>query len=292
MSFTNKGGSKMKKYFQLVAGILLLALFPICAAQAKDIVKFGSDVLVDTNMTIEEVVVFGANITVNGTVQKDVVAIGGNIFLGPSAKVGKEVVCIGGAIHKERGAQIGDNEVEMNIPGLSSLIGFSTTSNWVGWALAFKIFSFIGFVALALLIVAVIPKPFGLISTNVQQNTLKAILLGVLGLVALVPLGIFLAITIIGLPLVALEIFIVGIAFLLGYIAIAQLIGDRIAWLLKRPALNALWVTLLGLLTLWLIGWVPVLGSVVKAVAILLGFGGVLATLFTSRKRVRVENAL
>ncbi len=282
----------MKKYFQITSGILLLALFLICDAQAKEIVKFGSDVIVDNNMTVKEVEVFGANITVNGTVQKDVVAIGGDVLLGPTAKVGKEVISIGGAIHKEPGAHIGDNEVELNIPGLSSLIGFSTTTNWVGWALTFKIFSFIGFVALALVIVAVIPKPFGLISTNVQQNTLKAILLGVLGLVALVPLAIFLAITIIGLPLVALEIFIVGIAFLVGYIAIAQLVGDKIAVLLKRPALNALWVTLLGLLTLWLIGWVPVIGSVVKAVAILLGFGGVLATLFTSRKRVRVENAL
>ena len=282
----------MKKYFQITSGILLLALFLICDAQAKEIVKFGSDIIVDKNMTVKEVVVFGANITINGTVQKDVVAIGGDVLLGPTAKVGKEVISIGGAIHKEPGAHIGDNEVELNIPGLSSLIGFSTTTNWVGWALTFKIFSFIGFVALALVIVAVIPKPFGLISTNVQQNTLKAILLGVLGLVALVPLAIFLAITIIGLPLVALEIFIVGIAFLVGYIAIAQLVGDKIAVLLKRPALNALWVTLLGLLTLWLIGWVPVIGSVVKAVAILLGFGGVLATLFTSRKRVRVENAL
>ena len=282
----------MKKYFRLIAGILLLVLFPICDAQAKDIVKFGSDVIIDKNMTVNEVVVFGANITVNGAVQKDVVAIGGDVFLGPTAKVGQEVVSIGGAIHKESGAQVGDNEVELTIPGLSSLIGFSTKTNWVGWALAFKVLTFIGFVALALVIVAIIPKPFDLISTNVQQNSLKAILLGILGLAALVPLGVFLAITIIGLPLVALEIFLVGITFLVGYIAIAQLVGDKIAVLLKRPALNALWVTLLGLLTLWLIGWVPFLGSLVKAVVIVLGFGGVLATLFTSRNRVGVENAL
>ena len=106
---------------------------------------------------------------------------------------------------------------------------------------------------------------------RVQQNTLKALLLGILGLVVLVPLAVFLAITVIELPLVALEVFIVGIAFLVGYITIAQLIGDKIAALLKRPALNALWVTLLGLLILWLIGWVPFLGSLVKAVVIVLG---------------------
>ena len=135
----------MKPKLLLISAIISLTLFPITDARAKEIVKFGSDVVVDESMTVKEVVVFGANITVNGTVQKDVVAIGGNIFLGPTAKVGKEVVSIGGVIQKEPGAQIGDNEVELNIPGLSSLIGFSTTTNWVGWALAFKIFTFIGF---------------------------------------------------------------------------------------------------------------------------------------------------
>jgi hypothetical protein len=48
----------------------------------------------------------------------------------------------------------------------------------------------------------------------------------------------------------------------------------------------------MGLLALWLIGWVPFLGSLVKAAVIVLGFGGVLATLFTSRKRFQVDSAL
>ena len=81
-----------------------------------------------------------------------------------------------------------------------------------------------------------------------------------------------------------------GIAFLVGYIAIAQLIGDKIAALMKRPALGVIWLTVMGLLALWLIGWVPF--QIVKAAVIVLGFGGVLTTLFTSRKRVQVDSAL
>jgi len=282
----------MKRYFQLIAVILPLALFPISGAQAKEIVRFGSDVFVDENMTVEKVVAIGGSITVNGTVKDEVVAIGGNISLGPKAKVGSEVVAIGGAIQKEKGAQVGDDEVELNIPGLSSLIGFSTTTNWVGWALAFKIITFIGFLAFACLVVAVIPRPFDLISATVQQDTLKVILWGTLGLIVLIPLAIFLVITVIGLPLVVLEFIFAGGAFLVGYIAVAQLIGNKMAGFMKRPSLNVLWVTLLGLLALWLIGWVPFLGLLVKAAVTVLGFGGVLATLFTSRKRVQVENAL
>jgi hypothetical protein len=150
----------------------------------------------------------------------------------------------------------------------------------------------LGFLALAVLLVAVLPKPFNLISNNVQQNLGKVILWAVLGLVVLVPLAFFLVISVVGIPLIALEVFLVGIAFLVGYIAIAQLIGDKIAALMKRPALSVIWVTLMGLLAIWLISWVPFLGSLVNAVVIVLGFGGVLATLFTSRKRVQVGSAL
>ena len=118
-----------------------------------------------------------------------------------------------------------------------------------------------------------------------------------------IPLAIFLAILVIGIPLIGLEIFLVGIAFLVGYIAIAQLIGDKIAAFMQRPALGVIWLTVMGLLALWLLSWAPFLGSLVKAVVIVLGFGGVLATLFTpypmvatpgftSRKRVQVDNAL
>ena len=150
----------------------------------------------------------------------------------------------------------------------------------------------LGFLALAVLLVALLPKPFDLITDNVQQNLGKVILWAILGLVVLVPLAIFLAISVVGIPLIALEVFLAGIAFLVGYIAIAQLIGDKIAALIKRPALSVIWLTVIGLLALWLIDWVPFLGSLVKAVAIVLGFGGVLTTLFTSRKRVQVQNAI
>lgn len=148
-----------------------------------------------------------------------------------------------------------------------------------------------GFLAFAVLLVAIMPKSFDLITDNVQQNFGKVILWAILGLVVLVPLAFFLLISVVGIPLIALEVLLAGIAFIVGYIAIAQLIGDKIAALMKRPALSVIWLTVVGLLALWLIGWVPVLGSIVKFLAIVLGFGGVLATLFTSRKNVQLENA-
>ena len=282
----------MKKHFQIAAVILPLVLVPLVSANAKDKVRIGGDVVVDQGTEVKDAVAVGGSVTVNGKVRDSAVAVGGAVILGPNAVIGKDVVSIGGAVKQAQGSVIHGDIVEMNIPGISALIPFFFEDTSSSWFWTFKIVSLLGFLALAVLVVALVPKPFNLITDNVQQNLGKIILWGILGLVVLIPLTVFLTISVIGIPLIALEVVLAGIAFLVGYIAIAQLIGDKIAALMKRPALNVIWLTVMGLLALWLIGWVPFLGSLVKAMAVLLGFGGVLATLFNLRKRLQIENAL
>ena len=282
----------MKRYLHLIAIILPLVLFPLVSANARDKVRIGGDVFVDEETEVKDAVAVGGSVTVNGKVRKSAVAVGGSVIVGPNAVIGKDVVSIGGAVQQAQGSKIHGDVVELNIPGVSALIPFFSEDTSSSWFWILKFVSLLGFLAFAVLLVAVVPRPFNLISDNVQQNLGKVILWAVLGLVVLVPLAFFLVISVVGIPLIALEVFLAGIAFLVGYIAIAQLIGDKMAAAIKRPALNVIWLTLMGLLALWLIGWVPILGSLVKAAAIILGFGGVLATLFTSRKRVQIENAL
>lgn len=275
----------MKKWiaFFLLVG-LPLAFLPVAGAKVRDIVKIGGDVVVKEGMTVGDAVAVGGDVTVNGVVEDNVVAVGGSVILGSKAVVGGNVVSVGGAIKKEEGARVRSDIVEVNIPGVSSVIRTVSKGKWRGWSWAFSIISFIGLLALALLIVAIIPKPFGLISATVQKNTLKVTLWGILGLVLIVPLAILLAISVVGIPLIPLEIILVSCAFLVGYIAVAQIIGRKVAAALKRPDLNILWGTFWGLITLWVIGWVPVLGWFVKAVASLLGFGGVIATLLRTTR--------
>jgi hypothetical protein len=271
--------------------VLSLVLLPATGALANDRVRIGGDVVVEKGMTVKDAVAVGGNVTVNGVVKKSAVAVGGSIFLGPDAVVRKDVVCIGGFIDKQEGARIDGDIVEMGIPGLKAILPYFYEETPAGWLVVFEIITFAGLLALALLIVALIPGPVGLISDNVRQNHLKAIFCGILGLLVIVPLAIFLMITIIGIPLVALEVLLVGGAMLVGYIAMAQFVGDRLAATIKRPGLNILWATVLGLTLLWVIGWVPFLGPAVKSAAALLGFGAVLVTLFNSisrRREVRV----
>lgn len=270
-----------------IALALSLVLLPAGGAIARNRVRIGGDVVVEKGMTVKDAVAVGGNVTVNGVVNKSAVAVGGSVFLGPDAVVHKDVVCIGGVIEKQKGARIGGDIVEMSIPGLKVILPYLYEEPSGGWLVVFEIITFAGLLALALLVVALVPGPVGLISDNVRQNLLKVTLCGILGLLVIIPLAIFLMITVIGIPLVALEVLLVGGAMLVGYIAMAQFVGDRLAAVIKRPGLNILWVTVLGLVLLWAIGWVPFLGPAVKYAAILLGFGAVLVTVFSSISRRR-----
>lgn len=273
----------------LICAALALALvhLPAGGATANDRVRIGGDLVVEKGMAFKDAVAVGGNVTVNGVVNKSAVAVGGSVFLGPDAVVRKDVVCIGGVIEKHEGSRIGGSIVEMSIPGLKAVLPFLYEETPVGWLVVFEIITFAGLLALALLIVAVIPGPVGLISENVRQNLLKVTFSGILGVLVIVPLAIFLMITVIGIPLVALEVLLVGGALLVGYIAMAQFVGDRLAAAIKRPGLNILWVTVLGLILLWAIGWVPFLGPAVKSAATLLGFGAVIVTVFSSISQPR-----
>ena len=284
----------MKKNTNALISIILalsLVLLPAGGALAKDRVYIGGNVVVENGMTVEDAVAVGGNVTVNGVVKKSAVAVGGSVFLGPDAVVRKDVVCIGGIIEKQEGARIGGDIVEMSIPGLKTILPYLYEETPVGWLVVFEMITFAGLLALGLLIVALIPGPVGLISENVRQNLLKVNLCGILGVLVIVPLAVFLMITVIGIPLVALEVLVVGGAMLVGYIAMAQFVGDRLAAAIKRPGLNILWVTVLGLIMFWGVGWVPFLGPAVKSAAILLGFGAVIVTVFSSISRRREVRA-
>jgi hypothetical protein len=89
-----------------------------------------------------------------------------------------------------------------------------------------------------------------------------------------------------------LEVLLLGCAMFIGYIAMALFLGGRLAAAFNRPGLNLLWMTSIGLVILWIIGWVPFVGTAVKSIAAVLGFGAVLVTIFGSISRRRHARAV
>jgi hypothetical protein len=278
--------------FAIIVLALLLALLPAGVARASDRVRIGGDVVVEKGVTVKDAVAVGGDVTVNGVVKNSAVAVGGSVFLGPDAVVRRDVVAIGGVIARKEGARIGGDIVEMSIPGLAAVLPFMAGERSFGWLAAFEIITFAGLLALALLVVALLPGAMDLMSNCVRQNTLKVILSGILGTLVVIPLAVFLVITVIGIPLVVLEMMLIGCAMFIGYIAMALFLGGRLAAAFNRPGLNMLWMTSMGLVILWVIGWVPFVGPAVKSIAAVLGFGALLVTIFGSISRRRHARAV
>jgi hypothetical protein len=278
--------AEMRRLLGLVLVLALVLGFRSSAgAEGRTVVRFGSDLVIEEEMVFRDAVVVGGNVTVNGVVEHDVVAVGGSIILGPESVVGHNVVSVGGTIEKAEGAEVQGDSVEVNLPVLASSLSSIFRENWQGLRWAFQILAlvaFVGFLALALLLITLLPRPVGLIAAAIEDHTLKAALWGLLGTVLIVPLAIFLAISVVGLLFMPLYGFSVACSFLVGYIAVAQLVGKKITTALKRPDQPMIWQTFWGLIILWAIGWVPVLGWLVNGVAALFGLGGVIICLLTA----------
>ena len=275
-------GTRLCLIVLLMAG-LLLGSVTVWASEDKSIVKIGSDVMIESGMKVRNVVAIGGQITVDGVVDNNVVAVGGSVVLTKKAVVGGSVTALGGVIVSARDAQVSGSMMELNSSNLYETLTAAMSAEWEGWSWIFAVISlaiFLAILVVALLVVALLPKPVRIVAEAIRENTFKVVLCGLLGLVLIAPLALLLTISVVGIALIPLEVIIVVASVLLGFIAVGQLIGGSVLRLFKRPKRGIVRETFWGLIVLWLLGWLPYIGWMVKALAIVLGLGAVLITRF------------
>lgn len=103
---------------------------------------------------------------------------------------------------------------------------------------------------------------------------------GLLALVLAIPLLILLAITIIGIPLIFVEILALAIAGILGYTALSRIVGEKVVGAASSGTVNPLGAIALGVLILGAVSMVPWLGSLFSLLLFVLAVGAALATRF------------
>ena len=280
----------MKKTYVVTIFLLGLMVFSSLSFAAekgneKSIVKIGGDVVVPLGKEIEDAVAVGGSVTVQGTVS-DAVAVGGSVYLKPTARVKGDAVSIGGEVVIEKGAVISGDIVEVSpIQIMPFAKGFK---EWgLKWGIAGMIFArilvFIGFLALAVLLTAVFNKYIGVVSIQVEGQWLRTFLWGVLGLILVAPIIILLAISILGIPLIPLFLIVFLAASILGYIAVAQLVGKKITVAFRKPNQPMILEVIIGMLLLGIVCLIPVIGFLVRSVVATLGLGGVILTKFGTK---------
>ena len=134
--------------------------------------------------------------------------------------------------------------------------------------------------ALAALTYTLFPLQVKAAGYAVSVKTGPVIGWGILAAVMAIPLMILLAITVIGIPLIFVEIIFLAVAVILGYTGIAHLVGNRVINAASSNPANPLAAIALGVLLIGLISMIPLLGFLVSLAVYILAIGAALATGF------------
>lgn len=273
----------------IVVSFLLILLVTAASAEAKNIFKIGGDVTVEKDQTVDTVIDIGGQITVHGLVERNVIAVGGSVVLTNNAVVRGDVVCAGGVIVKGIGAQVFGDITEINSTNISTAVSSALRGELEGWSLIFNIISLCFFAVIfiiALLMTILIPRPLIAVAQEIQTHKVKSLFWGFAVTLMMVPFFMLLVLSIIGITLIPLAFTLLLLAFILGYIASGKLIGNlALTKIFRKQKESLIGGTLLGLILLWLISWIPYAGWIVKILALTFGLGGVFLAIFNHRWR-------
>jgi hypothetical protein len=237
----------------------------------------GSITVAEDEQVTGAVVAVAGSVTVNGRVNEDVVAVGGNVRLGRRAEVRGDVVVVGGTIEREPGAVVHGkvSEVGFMIPGLH------IRPNWNAWSFpwfdsgqwrAFRLFASLVrmalFALLATLILLLAPRAVQRVELAVTTQFWKSALVGLLAQLFFVPVLVLtivvLAVSIIGIPLLVLVPFGIlafFVALLLGLAGAASGLARVIQNRSSSTTLTSVALLAVGLALIW---GITVLGRLVS----------------------------
>lgn len=227
-------------------------------------IAIAQDVRIERDEEVTDAaVVVGGDLTIDGRVRDGVIVVGGNLHLSPTSDVRGDIVLVGGTLTRDPGARHsgGTNYVSFGRWwsrefGFWPTVRFGEFGRWLTLAGTLARVSLLGILMAMMLLFA--RGPVARVGRAALAEPLRAFIIGLAAEIFFVPLlvaaSIALAITIIGIPLVAVLVpisFVMLIfAFVLGFTALACRLGewieDRLGW---QPG-NAFVATAIGFLVL------------------------------------------
>ena len=259
-----------------------------------DLTVFGGSALLKAGSHVNgDVTVFGGSAEIYGEVDGDVNVVGGNASLKSGATVNGKLSAVGGNVEREDGASTRRGTNQLNPPAGPPAAevdnnNYSPNNHWGRWGNGARnwadrwdnsVFGKLGGIILITLFAVVIahflPVPIARMGATIRN---QGLLSSGVGLLTFIALPIATAITIIGiitLPLIGIALF---FGALIGWAAIAQIIG---AWLMRgfgRSNWTLAGQTAAGAIVLAVLGALPVVGWFVSIAASCIGLGALVLT--------------
>lgn len=273
-----------------------------------DVVSIGGTVTVEGEVTGDAVAVGGrVEIADGAKVDGDVVSVGGGVSIGDSAQVFGDAVSVWGTLDVASGAKISGEQVQVGGMGFAPSIGFpfGITKHDSGhdlWSFVRRAVWVLVLVGLGVLAYTLFPARMQRLSRTAETRGFVAFLAGFAGFILWLPAFILLCVTIIGIPVALLLIFLTPVAMLLGYVATAQAAGRRmlqgrtaalpsLAMMVGAGILALEGILLVGRFlrafgsAFDTLGWIlGVVGWSVITIAVTVGFGAFLMTRFRAER--------
>ncbi len=249
------------------------------------------------NGSAREAVAIMGDVRVNGEVRDQVVAVMGNLVLGPQAKVNNVVVVMGEVIRDGDAQVMGD---VVNVGSFGPFKGYGWLHAWITkclmWARPLGFGEGLGwawivagcFLAFYALLGLLFPKAIDRCAETLEQRPGGTLLAALLTMLLSPILFVLLAITGVGflvIPFLGMALFFAG---LFGKAAVLAWLGRRITKLFGDGAYSHAFVTILigGVITM-LLYTIPVGGFIIRSIFGFLGMGAVIYTLALAMKSNR-----
>lgn len=250
-----------------------------------NLIRFGGSVTVPANQVVENAHAFGGNVTIspNARVVDTAIAFGGNVVLKTGARVDGDAYSFGGKIIQEPGATIGGDQATFSdSPAerlrqrhgmMSGSYGRHSFFPWYFFNAMFRISAAVVAAILGLIIIQTSPQFIPNLAAKLRHYPGLTALWGLGAIVSIIFVSVFLAITLIGIPLIPLLSLSTVVASLVGSLGVALFVGQRFNNDGKRSVSQQF---LVGLAILTVLALIPFLGGLVVFLVNLFGLGAML----------------
>lgn len=250
----------------------------------NDVVRIFGSASVDEKEQVRDVVLIFSDGSIKGHVSGDCVVIGGRLHLYDGARIEQDLVTILSSLTRDRGAVVKGDTV--NIGGYETG-GVASTLKGV-----FGSFDFL----LALLLLLLGWRWIQFLTDRFLMNPASSFLTGFLAFLAFIPAIILLAISIVGILCIPLLPIFYYVGFSVGFAIMGNMLGGRIADLLKKEMQQPL-RSILGLVALLIIlkamALFPIMGGLtaelIKMLIRTFGLGVLLAAFWSAARRSKKD---
>ena len=257
------------------------------AVIAGDLLAAGGQIRLDPGAAVEgNAKLAGGELDLRGSIGKNLEAAGGEILI--SGSVGGDVILKGGHIEIGPTARIEGNltyesrseatiDPQARIGGQVEFIQTEPLRRGIWIGVGFVVLAVLAIFATALVLYALFPDFGSDAARTLLTNPWRSLFLGFALVFSLPAAGIFLTVTVIGIPLGVLILVLYPLVLVLAFLTTALYLAKLVAALVTRrpePAIGWQVVFLLvALVVLFAVGSLPWLGGIVMFLAVVFGLG-------------------